>query len=102
MQALLDDQDYQSIAAKVLDLIKQDYDLVPKQRQQSLISLEQFRHRWGHDKSPTWLKLYLLPKMPGVFGLNKGRGHPVKIDEAKAAKWLAQHESEIDWTTPLP
>lgn len=32
MQALLDEQDYQVIADKVLDLIKEDYDLVPKQR----------------------------------------------------------------------
>ena len=31
MQALLDEQDYQVIADKVLDLIKEDYDLVPKQ-----------------------------------------------------------------------
>lgn len=102
MQALLDEEDYQSIVAKVLDIIKQDYDLVPKQHGNALIGLEGFRHKYGHDKSPAWLKLYLLPKMPGVFGLNCGRGHPVKIDVEKATRWLSQHEEEIDWNQPLP
>lgn len=102
MQALLDEEDYQSIVAKVLDIIKQDYDLVPKQHGNALIGLEEFRHKYGHDKSPAWLKLYLLPKMPGVFGLNCGRGHPVKIDVEKATWWLSQHEEEIDWNQPLP
>lgn len=67
-----------------------------------LIGLAQFRRQYGHSKSPAWLKLYLLPKMPGVFGLDAGRGHPVKIDVNKAAKWLAEHEEEIDWNKPLP
>lgn len=31
MQVQLDEKDYQLIAAKVLDIIKQKYDLVPKQ-----------------------------------------------------------------------
>ena len=68
----------------------------------TLISLEQFRHQYGHSKSPTWLKLYLLPKMPGVYGLNAGKGHPVKIDVEKATRWLVQHEEGIDWDRPLP
>lgn len=68
----------------------------------TLIGLEQFRHQYGHDKAPAWLKLYLLPKMPGVFGLNAGKGHPVKIDEEKATRWLTKHEDEIDWGKPLP
>lgn len=102
MQALLDDKDYQSIATRVLEIIKQDYDLVPKQSKETLIGLEQFRHQYGHNKSPAWLKLYLLPKMPGVFGLNAGKGHPVKIDEEKATRWLTKHENEIDWDKPLP
>lgn len=68
----------------------------------TLINLEQFRHKYGHDKSPTWLKLYLLPKMPGVYGLNAGKGHPVRIDEERATRWLAQYEDELDWTKPLP
>lgn len=103
MQATLDKQDYQAIAAKVLELIKQEYDLVPKKPQKYLIGLEEFRHRYGHDKSPAWLKLYLLPKMTGcVFGLNCGRGHPVQISEAKAAEWMDKYEDTIDWTKPLP
>lgn len=101
-QATLDEQDYQSIAAKVLDIIKQDYDLVPKQHGNVLIGLEQFRRQYGHNKAAAWIKLYLLPRMPGVFGLNCGRGHPVKIDVKKATEWLSQHEDEIDWNQSLP
>lgn len=102
MQALLDEEDYQSIAAKVLDIIKQDYDLVPKQHGNALIGLEQFRRQYGHNKAAAWIKLYLLPKMPGVFGLNAGKGHPIRINEEKATEWLSQHEEEIDWNRSLP
>lgn len=102
MQALLDEEDYQSIAVKVLDIIKQDYDLVPKQHGAALIGLEEFRRKYGHDKSPAWLKLYLLPKMPGVYGLNAGKGHPIRIDEGKVAKWMEQHEDSVNWNQILP
>lgn len=68
----------------------------------TLISLEQFRCQYGHRKSPAWCRLYLLPKMPGVYGLNQGKGHPVKIDVEKATRWLTQYEEEIDWNQPLP
>ena len=102
MQAVFDEKDYQSIADKVLKIIKQDYDLVPKKIRPSLINLEEFRHKYGHDKAPSWLKLYLLPKIPGVYGLNAGKGHPIRIDEEKSSRWLAQHENEIDWSKPLP
>ena len=102
LKMYLDDEVYDVITQEVLKRIKQDYDLVPKHRRSMLISLEEFRHKYGHDKSPTWLKLYLLPKMPGVFGLNAGKGHPIRIDEDKSTRWLAHHEDEIDWTKPLP
>lgn len=103
MQVELDDQDYQIIAAKVLDLIKQDYDLVPKQQLVRYISLSQFRAEHNIRKSPAWLKLYLLPRMEGcVFGLNAGKGHHIRIDSRKAIKWLNNHADEIDWTKPLP
>lgn len=102
MQALLDEQDYQVIAGKVLDLIKEDYDLVPKQRPTRYISFPQFRAEQCIKKSPMWCRLYLLPKMAGVYGLNAGRGHHIRIDSRKAATWLDEHEDEIDWTKPLP
>lgn len=102
MQATLDQADYQSIATEVIKLIKQEYDLVPKHHDPALINLEEFRHKYGHGKAPQWLKLYLLPQMPGVYGLNAGKGHPVKIDENKATRWLAKHEDDVDWTRPLP
>jgi hypothetical protein len=102
MQALLDEQDYQVIAGKVLDLIKEDYDLVPKQRTTRYISFPQFRAEQCIKKSPAWCRLYLLPKMAGVYGLNTGKGHHIRIDSRKAAAWLDEHEDEIDWNQPLP
>lgn len=50
MQALLDEQDYQVIADKVLDLIKEDYDLVPKRQPVRQISLPQFKAEHGIKK----------------------------------------------------
>ena len=102
MEAILDEQDYQTITNEVLKRIKEKYDLVPKQYKPMLISLKEFRHKYGHDKSPAWLKLYLLPKMPGVYGLNAGKGHPVRIDVGKVTRWLAQHEDKVDWNKSLP
>lgn len=101
MQSVFSEQDYQAIANEVLKIIQEEYELKPKESRQ-LIGMQEFRRHYGHCKSPAWLKLYLLPKMPGVFGLNAGRGHPVKIDVRKAAKWLTKHEDEIDWDKPLP
>ncbi len=40
--------------------------------------------------------------MPGVYGLNAGKGHPVRIDVGKATRWLAQHEDKVDWNKSLP
>lgn len=42
MQALLDERDYQTIADKVLDLIKKDYDLVPKKPAKAIIVWKNF------------------------------------------------------------
>ena len=86
MQALLDEQDYQVIADKVLDLIKEDYDLVPKRQPIRQISLPQFKADKGIKKSLAWCRTYLLPKMPGVHGLNAGKGHHIMIDYLPASK----------------
>lgn len=102
MQALLNEQDYQVIADKVLDLIKEDYDLVPKRQPIRQISLPQFKADKGIKKSLVWCRTYLLPKMPGVHGLNAGKGHHIMIDYLPASKWFDEHEAEIDWNQPLP
>lgn len=102
MQALLDEQDYQVIADKVLDLIKEDYDLVPKRQPVRQISLPQFKAEHGIKKSLVWCRTYLLPKMPGVHGLNAGKGHHIMIDSRQASKWLDEHWDDIDWEASLP
>lgn len=99
MEVTLTDQDRHAIAEEVYRMIKADQH--PQDRP-TIIGLEQFRRQYGHNKAAAWIKLYLLPKMPGVFGLNCGRGHPVKIDVKKATEWLSQHEEEIDWNQSLP
>ncbi len=102
MQALLDEQDYQVIADKVLDLIKEDYDLVPKRQPIRQISLPQFKAEHGIKKSLVWCRTYLLPKMPGVHGLNAGKGHHIMIDSRRASEWLDEHWDDIDWEASLP
>lgn len=102
LKIYLDDDVYDIIADEVEKRLRAKYNLTPKQDRPTLIGLEQFRRQHGHNKAAAWIKLYLLPKMPGVFGLNCGRGHPVKIDVKKATEWLSQHEDEIDWNQSLP
>lgn len=102
MQALLDEQDYQAIADRVLDLIKEDYDLVPKRQPVRQISLPQFKAEHGIKKSLVWCRTYLLPKMPGVHGLNAGKGHHIMIDSRQASEWLDEHWDDIDWEASLP
>lgn len=102
MQALLDEQDYQVIADRVLDLIKEDYDLVPKRQPVRQISLPQFKAEHGIKKSLVWCRTYLLSKMPGVHGLNAGKGHHIMIDSRQASEWLDEHWDDIDWEASLP
>lgn len=102
LKIYLDDEVYDTIADEVEKRLRAKYNLTPKQDRPTLIGLEQFRRQYGHNKAAAWIKLYLLPKMPGVFGLNAGKGHPVKIDVKKATEWLSQHEEEIDWNQSLP
>lgn len=105
MQALLDERDYQTIADKVLDLIKKDYDLVPKKPAKAIIGMEEFR-TLAHGKAPDWIKLFIFHDFPETkewaFGVGMGTGHPIKINYAKAKEWMDKHESEIDWSQSLP
>lgn len=105
MQALLDERDYQTIADKVLDLIKKDYDLVPKKPEKSIIGMEEFR-TLAHGKAPEWIKLFIFNAFPETkewaFGVGMGKGHPIKINYSKAKTWMDKHESEINWSQSLP
>lgn len=91
-----------SFADRVLDLIKEDYDLVPKRQPVRQISLPQFKAEHGIKKSLVWCRTYLLPKMPGVHGLNAGKGHHIMIDSRQASEWLDEHWDDIDWEASLP
>ena len=58
MQVQLDEKDYQLIAAKVLDIIKQKYDLVPQQ-----------------PKYDNWVRMFILTRpefKSWVINLNAG------------------------------
>lgn len=67
-----------------------------------LISLEEFQKKHKIKKAPDWLRTILLPQMPGVYGLNCGSGHPIRINDQVASDWLNKHVDEIDWNQPLP
>lgn len=67
-----------------------------------LISLEEFQKKHKIKKAPNWLRTILLPQMPGVYGLNCGSGHHIRINDQEASDWLNEHVDEIDWNQPLP
>ena len=68
----------------------------------TLISLDEFQKKHKIKKAPDWLRTILLPQMPGVYGLNCGSGHPIRINDQVASDWLNKHVDEIDWNQPLP
>lgn len=102
MKAVLDAQDYDVIAAEVKKRLLKDYDLVPKKQSARYVSLPQFKKEHCIKKKLEWCRVFLLPKMPGVYGLNQGKGHHITIDSRKASEWLDEHGDEIDWSQPMP
>lgn len=74
----------------------------PKKQSVRYVSLPQFKKEHDIKKRLDWCRLFLLPKMPGVYGLNQGKGHHITIDSHKASEWLGQHGDEIDWNQPMP
>lgn len=75
---------------------------VPKKQSVRYVSLPQFKKEHCIKKKLEWCRLFLLPKMPGVYGLNQGKGHHITIDSHKASEWLDKHGDEIDWNQPMP
>lgn len=74
----------------------------PKKQSVRYVNLPQFKEEHNIRKSLNWCRLFLLPEMPGVYGLNRGKGHHITIDSHKASEWLDQHGNEIDWNQPMP
>lgn len=74
----------------------------PKKQSVRYVNLSQFKEEHNIRKSLNWCRLFLLPEMPGVYGLNRGKGHHITIDSHKASEWLGQHGDEIDWNQPMP
>ncbi|WP_322192034.1 hypothetical protein [Limosilactobacillus fermentum] len=74
----------------------------PKKQSVRYVSLPQFKKEHNIKKRLDWCRLFLLPKMPGAYGLNQGKGHHITIDSHKASEWLDKHGDEIDWNQPMP
>lgn len=89
---------------KVVAEMLKPYLVAKAQKKQSVryVSLPQFKKEHDIKKSLDWCRLFLLPKTPGVYGLNQGKGHHITIDSHKASEWLDKHGDEIDWNQPMP
>jgi hypothetical protein len=66
------------------------------------IGMKEFRKLLPVPKSPTWLQVYLFPKVDWVTNPTPGRGRVIKIDKQKAIAWLDAHAKDVDWNKPLP
>lgn len=63
MQVQLDEKDYQLIAAKVLDIIKQKYDLVPKQpKYDNWVGIKEFISELPVVKGKEWVRMFILTR----------------------------------------
>lgn len=106
MQATLDEQDYQSIAAEVLDIIKQSYDLVPKQpKQDEWVGIKEFTSLLPIVKDKEWVRMFILSRpefKPWAINVNAGPGHHTRINMTKGLAWVNAHQDEIDWNQSLP
>lgn len=108
MQAVLDEHDYQIIADKVLQQIKEDYDLIPKgyqiQRLDEWVGIEEFAKSLPYIHDKEWVRAFILP-LPGlkkwVINLNAGKGYPVRVNKTQALAWIDKHYKEIDWNKSL-
>lgn len=106
MQVQLDEKDYQLIAAKVLDIIKQKYDLVPQQpKYDNWVGIKEFISELPVVKGKEWVRMFILTRpefKPWVINLNAGRGHPTRINLNKGIAWVNAHQDEINWNRSLP
>lgn len=76
MQVQLDEKDYQLIAAKVLDIIKQKYDLVPQQpKYDNWVGIKEFISELPVVKGKEWVRMFILTRpefKSWVINLNAG------------------------------
>lgn len=61
---------------------------------------QELYRRFGILKRHDWIRNDMFAQCPELkkyaYGLNTGKGHPVRIDE-KALDWIGEHRREIDW-----
>lgn len=70
-----------------------------------MIGLDEFIGLLPMRKGKEWVKAYIFEGHPEtqafVYGLNAGRGHPIKINERKAIEWINANVDLIDWRAKL-
>lgn len=87
-------------------------DLVPRESKRAKkISLDEFRKAYCFNHSKTWVRIFIFDEFPetayqeGGWAMNPSGKEPgirgTWIYEEKAAKWLDQHDDEIDWSARL-
>lgn len=104
MQAVLDSKDYDVITNEVLKRITAKFDLVPKEKKEGWLTLNEFKNQLPVTKDKQWLTTILLTKprfKDQVINLNRGKGYKVKVS-SKVIDWINDHVNEINWSEPLP
>lgn len=106
MEAILDEQDYQTITNEVLKRIKECYNLVPKQDVQvdKWVGIQEFTNCLPVKKDKEWVRMFIL-SLPAfeswVINLNAGSGHPVRVNLTKGLAWIEANQNDIDWNQSL-
>lgn len=105
MLVTLSDDDYRQIAGKVLKIITEKYELVPKQEDDEWVGLKEFRKSLPIIKGPEWIRTYILlrPEFKNwAINIHAGPGHRTKVNKTKGKAWVEAHVDEINWKQPLP
>ena len=105
MQATLDAKETQLIVDQVVQQIRKDYELIPK-NSAVFINLDDFRKRYCAGKDKEWVKMFVFRSFPETkrwaYNVYAGPGHHIRINEPLARQWMKKHFDDIDWDASLP
>lgn len=90
---------------QIRPMFLKEYGLSKRQEVDKMIGLDEFIGLLPMRKGKEWVKTYIFEGHPEtrafVYGLNAGRGHPIKINERKAIEWINANVDLIDWRAKL-
>lgn len=97
---------------EVVDQIMQERGYVPAESLEGkTIKMKEFSENYCGNRAPEWIRTFIFDEYPEVDVKNGGwvvhprrtkNGKTTIIFQRRAAKWMDEHDTEIDWDAKLP